>query len=62
MAPQKINFKVYQGSTFTEVLRYESSTKVYAPVSAIFKAAPMTVSAPSHGMVAGWRCKITNVL
>lgn len=62
MAPQKINFKVYQGSTFTEVLRYESSTKVYAPISAVFKGAPMMVTANAHGMVAGWRCKISNVV
>lgn len=62
MTPTKVNFKVYQGSTFTEVLRYESSTKVYTPITAIFKAAPMVVTANSHGMVAGWRCKISNVV
>lgn len=60
--PQKVNFKIYQGSTFTEVLRYESSVKVYVPISAIFKSAPMEVTANNHGMVAGWRCKITNVV
>ena len=29
-SPVKLNFKVYQGSTFKEVLRWESSTKVTA--------------------------------
>lgn len=60
--PQKVNFKIYQGSTFTEVLRYESSVKVYVPISAVFKSAPMQVTANAHGMVAGWRCKISNVV
>lgn len=53
---------MFQGSTFTEVLRYESATKVYTPITAITKAAPMVVTAASHGMVEGWRCKIANVL
>lgn len=61
MAPTKVNLKIYQGSTFTEVFRYESATKVYVPISAVFKGAPMMVTATAHGMVAGWRCKLSNV-
>lgn len=60
-APSKINFKIYQGSTFTEVLRWESSTKVYKDITSISKTAPMVVTAASHGLLAGWRAKITNV-
>jgi hypothetical protein len=62
MAPTKINMKIIQGSTFSEVLRYESDTKVYTPITAIFKTAPMSLTATSHGMVSGWRAKISNVL
>lgn len=61
-APVKLNFKVYQGSTFREVLRWESSTKTYTPITAITKTAPVVVTATSHGMPAGWRAKITGVL
>ena len=61
-APVKLNFKMYQGSTFTEVIRWESSTKVYAPITNVSKAAPMVVAAVGHGMPAGWRAKITNVV
>lgn len=61
-SPTKINFKVYQGSTFQEVLRWESATKVYAPITMITKTAPMVVTAASHGVPAGWRVKVTGAL
>lgn len=61
-SPTKINFKLYQGSTFSETLRWESSTKVYVPISNITKSAPMVVTAPNHGTPPGWRVKITGAL
>jgi hypothetical protein len=60
--PTKINMKIIQGSTFIEVLRYESDVKVYTPITAIFNTAPMSITATAHGMVVGWRAKISNVL
>lgn len=62
VAPTKINFKIYQGSTFKEVLRWESSTKAYAPITGITKSAPVVITAIGHGIPVGWRTKITNVL
>lgn len=59
--PSKQNWKIYQGSTFTEVLRWESATKVYKTISNITQAAPMVVTAVGHGVPIGWRTKITNV-
>lgn len=59
-APIKLNLKVYQGSTFRQVLRWESSTKVYVPITNISKSAPMVVTAASHGLPLGWRAQITN--
>lgn len=59
--PSKLNIKIYQGSTFNQVLRWESSTKIYVPITGITNSAPMVVTAPAHGLVAGWRTKITNV-
>lgn len=58
-APVKYNFKVYQGSTFRETIRWESSTKVYVPISNISKAAPMVITAPSHGVPPGWRVRVS---
>ncbi len=59
--PTKINFKIYQGSTFKEVLRWESTTKVYVPITAISKSAPIIITAPGHTIPVGWRVKVTNV-
>jgi hypothetical protein len=61
-SPTKINFKIYQGSTFQETLRWESATKVYAPITNISKTAPMVVTATSHGVPQGWRVKVTGAL
>lgn len=61
VAPIKLNLKIYQGSTFKQVLRWESSTKKYTPITAIEKSAPMVVTAPGHGAVVGWRAKLSNV-
>ena len=60
--PTKINFKLYQGATFNEVLRWESSNKEYVPITGISKSAPMVVTTASHTIPVGWRVKITNVL
>lgn len=59
--PTKINFKLYQGSTFNEVLRWESSEKIYKPITGITKAAPVVVSALAHGVPVNWRIRVTNV-
>ena len=61
-APTKLNFKIYQGSTFTETLRWESDLKVYVPITNISKTAPMVVTATNHGIPIGWRANISNVL
>lgn len=60
--PVKVNFKIYQGSTFKEVLRWESSTKKYSPISGITKSAPIEITSASHGIPVGWRVLVTNVL
>lgn len=60
-SPIKLNIKIYQGSTFRQVLRWESSTKVYVPITNIQRSAPMVVSVESHNVPVGWRVKFTNV-
>jgi hypothetical protein len=59
--PAKINFKLYQGSTFSEVLRWEGSEKIYKNITAITKAAPVVVTATAHGVPVEWRVKFTNI-
>lgn len=59
--PTKYNFKIIQGSTYTENFRWESATKVYKTITNITQAAPMVVTAAGHGVPVGWRTKITNV-
>jgi len=58
----RLNFKMIQGSTFTQIFRWESALKVYVPITNITKAAPVVITAPGHNLAVGWRTKITNVL
>jgi hypothetical protein len=54
----KLNFVIQQGKTFQHILRWESPTLVYAPISAIAKQAPLSLTATAHGMPDGWRAAI----
>lgn len=58
MHPIKINYKIYQGSTFQEMYRWESSTKVYVPITSVPKAAPTVLTAANHGLKSGWRFRV----
>lgn len=59
LQPIKLNLKVYQGSTFVETIRWESSLKNYIPITNISKSAPLVVTTASHSIPANWRVKIT---
>ena len=62
MEPAKISYKIYQGSTFQETLRWESETKQYAPISAITNAAPCVITTSSaHGVPVNWRVRVSGV-
>ena len=59
MQPAKINYKIYQGSTFQETFRWESETKVYVPIQAIAKSAPCVITTSSvHQLPVGWRFRV----
>lgn len=60
--PAKLNFKVYQGSTLAEVLRWESSTKSYATITGISNSAPVVITAIAHGAPEEWRVKLNNIV
>lgn len=56
MQPAKLNYKIYQGSTFEESFRWESQTKVYAPITSISKSAPCVITTQTpHSLPIGWR-------
>ena len=62
MTPAKINYKIYQGTTFRETLRWESQTKGYANISAITKAAPCVITTQSnHTIPVNWRVRVVGV-
>lgn len=62
MQPAKLNYKIYEGSTFQETFRWESQTKSYAQISAIAKAAPCVITTTStHTCPLNWRVRITGV-
>jgi hypothetical protein len=59
MQPAKINYKIYQGSTFKEVYRWESQTKVYVPIQSIAKSAPCVITTTTaHNVPVGWRFQV----
>ena len=60
--PAKLNFKIYAGTSFNEVLRWESSEKTYVPISIITKSAPLLVVVPNHTIPNQWRVRFTNIL
>ncbi len=60
--PTKLNFKIYQGSTFSEIIRWESATKVYKNITNISKSAPVVITSVSHGIPNDWRIKVSSVL
>lgn len=60
-APIKLNFKIYQGSTFREMFRWESSTKVYVPITNISNTAPVVITTGFNNIPVGWRARVTGV-
>ena len=59
--PARLNLIVYQGSTLSEVLRWESSTKSYAIITGISNSAPVVITAPGHSIPLEWRVKLSNI-
>jgi len=58
--PAKLNYKVYQGSTFQEIYRWESQTKVYTPITSITKTAPcQIITSSATNIPVGWRFRVT---
>ena len=62
MEPAKLSYKIYQGSTFTETLRWESETKAYMAISNISQSAPCVITTvATHSVPINWRVRVTGV-
>lgn len=62
MQPAKINYKIYQGSTFQESFRWESETKVYQQIVNVSKSAPCVITTQEiPELPIGWRFKVVGV-
>ena len=60
MEPAKISYKIYQGSTFEETLRWESETSKYAEILSISKSAPCVITTTAaHSIPLNWRVRVT---
>ena len=44
MTPGRANFRIYQGSTFNQIFRWESKTIEYATIEDIAKSAPCIIT------------------
>ncbi len=56
-----LDLEICKGATFLKVLRWESSTVVFKPITGITKVAPPVITAAGHGVPDGWRVALTNV-
>ena len=60
--PAKVNLKIYQGSTFSQNLKWESGTKAYAEILSIDKSAPAVIQTLNPvSMPSNWRCWVSGV-
>jgi hypothetical protein len=60
--PTKLNLTILQGTTFNEVVRWESSKKLYKTITGITQAAPAVITSTGHTVPDGWQIKVTNVV
>lgn len=53
---------IKQGATFTQIVRWETAPLVYKPITAIAKAAPVSITSAAHGVPNGWRVAVQSVV
>lgn len=61
MTPGRVNLRIYQGSTFSQMFRWESKTITYATIQTIQKSAPCVIRLnPGHTPPPpSWRVRVT---
>ncbi len=58
---QKLNLTIRRGATNVIPIRIESETWKYASITAVAQAAPLRITAPTHGIPDNWRVAIMNL-
>lgn len=53
---------IKQGATFTQIVRWETAPLVYKVITAISKAAPVSITSTAHGVPNGWRAAVQSVV
>ncbi len=56
------NLALVRGDTFLLTARWEQPVFAYAPITAITKSAPLSITSATHGIPNGWRVAIQSVL
>jgi hypothetical protein len=51
---------IRQGSSYLDVVRWETEPFIYKPITAISQSAPAVVTAVGHGLTNGWRAAIVS--
>lgn len=49
---------IQKGTSFSRVIRWESQPMVYKAITAVTKAAPVSITATTHGLKDGWRVAV----
>lgn len=59
---KQLDLIIEQGKTFQKTVRWETSPRVWKPITGIANDAPVSITSPGHGLVAGWRVGVVNVV
>jgi hypothetical protein len=61
--PRQLDLQIIQGDTFihTERLALETTPLIYKAITAITKAAPVSITSATHGLKTGWRVAVVSV-
>jgi hypothetical protein len=62
MTAKKQDLIIEQGKTFQRVVRWETSPRVWKPITGIAQNAPVAITCTGHGVPSGWRVGVVNVL
>ena len=63
MATRQLDLEIVKGSTFSHVerLALETAPYIYKAITAVTKAAPVSITSTAHGLATGWRAAILSV-
>lgn len=53
---------IKQGATLTQIVRWETAPLIYKTITAISKAAPVSITSAAHGVPNGWRVAVQSVV